>query len=230
MLLNQFDCLLFDADDTLFIFDSRAGLGQLLAKYHVQMTEQDYQTYQVFNQALWGQYQQGEIDSQQLQQQRFAGWAKKLAVTTQQLNIEYQQTMAEICQLLPGVASLLQALQGKVRLGIITNGFTGLLKARLEKTGLTDYFDILTVSEQFGVAKPDVRIFNHTLSQLGGILPARTLMVGDNPESDILGGIKAGMLTCWLDHNQRALPAAIQPDWRVSGLFQLQKLLWSEGE
>ncbi len=228
MLLNQFDCLLFDADDTLFVFDGQAGLRQLLAKYYVTMTDQDYYTYQALNKALWGQYQQGEIDSQQLQQQRFANWAQQLAVTPQQLNLDYQQTMAEICHLLPGVESLLHFLHGKVRLGIITNGFTGLLKARLEKTGLTDYFDILTVSEQFGVPKPDVRIFNHTLEQLGDILPERTLMIGDTPESDIVGGIQAGMKTCWLYHNDKVLPPSIQPDWTVHDLSQLQQLLCSD--
>lgn len=42
--------------------------------------------------------------------------------------------MADICTLLPGAMELMQALQGKARLGIITNGFTELQDVRLAKT------------------------------------------------------------------------------------------------
>lgn len=44
------------------------------------------------------------------------------------------------------------------------------------------------ISEQVGVAKPDRMIFEHTLQLLGNPAPERVLMVGDTPESDILGG------------------------------------------
>jgi 5'-nucleotidase len=38
--------------------------------------------------------------------------------------------LAEICAPLPGAVSLLNALQGKVKMGIITNGFTSLQQTR----------------------------------------------------------------------------------------------------
>ena len=53
---------------------------------------------------------------------------------------------------MPGAVSLLNALQGKVKMGIITNGFTSLQQTRLERTGLRDHFDLLIISEQVGVA------------------------------------------------------------------------------
>jgi 5'-nucleotidase len=52
-----------------------------------------------------------------------------------------------------------------VKLGIITNGFTALQQTRLERTGFRDYFDLLVISEQVGVAKPDPRIFDYALEQ-----------------------------------------------------------------
>ncbi len=80
---------------------------------------------------------------------------------------------------LPGAVSLLNALQGKVRMGIITNGFTSLQQTRLERTGLRDHFDLLIISEQVGVAKPDARIFDYALAQAGNPPRSRVLMVGD---------------------------------------------------
>ena len=63
--------------------------------------------------------------------------------------------------------NMINALQGKVRMGIITNGFTSLQQTRLERTGLRDHFDLLIISEQVGVAKPDARIFDYALAQAG---------------------------------------------------------------
>ncbi|MDK7347883.1 HAD-IA family hydrolase, partial [Bifidobacterium dentium] len=72
-----------------------------------------------------------------------------------ELNDAFMNAMAEICAPLPGAVSLLNALQGKVRMGIITNGFSALQQVRLERTGLRDYFDLLVISEEVGVAKPN---------------------------------------------------------------------------
>lgn len=73
------------------------------------------------------------------------------------------------------------------------------------------YYDELLISEQIGVPKPDVAIFDHTLALLGNPDRSRVLMVGDTPESDILGGINAGVKTCWIDHGTRPLPEHIKP-------------------
>ena len=90
---------------------------------------------------------------------------------------------------MPGAVSLLNALKGKAKLGIITNGFTALQQIRLERTGLRDYFDLLVISEQVGVAKPDRRIFDYTFEQMKQPPRDRVLMVGDTAESDILGAV-----------------------------------------
>lgn len=225
MLLDQFDAILFDVDETLFNFDSLSGLKRLFANYHVLFTEQDFIEYQSVNKPLWNAYQNSEIDASYLQVARFQAWAEKLNCSAIELNQGFLAAMGEICQPLPGAERLLQALAGRVELGVITNGFNDLLDSRLTKTGFKHYFDVITVSENFGVAKPDPAIFRHTLEQLTHRDPQRVLMVGDTPESDILGGMNAEMQTCWLDHGERTLAAHIQPNFHVKNLAELEKLL-----
>lgn len=133
--------------------------------------------------------------------------------------------MAEICTPLEGALSLLNELKGKVKLGIITNGFTALQQARLERTGLKDHFDVLVISEQVGRAKPHIDIFNHALALMGNPDKTKVLMVGDNLDSDIIGGITAGLDTCWLNVDQRVLPEGIRPVYEVSSLSALAHLL-----
>ena len=119
--------------------------------------------------------------------------------------------MAEICSPLPGAVSLLDSLQGKVKMGIITNGFTSLQQTRLERTGLRDHFDLLIISEEVGVAKPDARIFDYALAQAG------------NPDRSRV--VNAGLATCWFNPHQRELPADLRADWTVTSLSELEQLL-----
>jgi FMN phosphatase YigB (HAD superfamily) len=53
----------------------------------------------------------------------------------------------------------------------------------------------------------------------------RVLMVGDNPESDIQGGINAGLDTCWINADGRAAPADLTPTYEVTSLAELERLL-----
>jgi len=221
----NWDWILFDADETLFTFDSFGGLQRMFLDYSVTFTAQDFQDYQAVNKPLWVDYQNGAISALQLQHRRFQGWAERLNVAPGDLNDAFLNAMAEICAPLPGAVSLLNALKGKVKIGIITNGFTALQQRRLERTGLRDYFDLLVISEQVGVAKPDPRIFDYTLELAGNPARDRVLMVGDTAESDILGGMNAGLATCWLNAQQRELPAGIEPTWTVTSLSELEQRL-----
>lgn len=121
--------------------------------------------------------------------------------------------------------SLLNAIRGNAKIGIITNGFSALQQVRLERTGLRDYFDLLVISEEVGVAKPNKKIFDYALEQAGNPDRSRVLMVGDTAESDILGGINAGLATCWLNAHHREQPEGIAPTWTVSSLHELEQLL-----
>ncbi|CAO95655.1 pyrimidine 5'-nucleotidase [Erwinia tasmaniensis] len=224
-MLKNWDWILFDADETLFHFDAFAGLQRLFQRYDISFTRADYDDYQAINKPLWVDYQNGAISALQLQHQRFEGWAAKLDVTPQDLNGGFLRAMAEICTPLPGAAELINALQGRVKIGIMTNGFTALQQARLEHTGFSGLFDLLVISEQVGYAKPHPAIFDYALGQMANPPRDRVLMVGDNPDSDILGGINAGMATCWLNSDGRSRPQGIKPDWEVTSLTELQGLL-----
>lgn len=221
----NWDWIFFDADETLFTFDSFGGLQRMFLDYSVTFTADDFQDYQAVNKPLWVEYQNGAISALQLQHQRFEGWAAKLNVPAGDLNEAFLNAMAEICTPLPGALSLLKSLKGKAKLGIITNGFTALQEIRLERTGLRDYFDLLVISEQIGVAKPHPAIFDYALEQAGNPARSRVLMVGDTAESDILGGMNAGLSTCWLNAHQRTLPDGVEPTWTVTSLGELEQLL-----
>lgn len=223
----KYQWLLFDADETLFSFDDFAGLKMLFLAYDIHFSKQDYAEYKHINKPLWVQYQDKIITAETLKTQRFEHWAKKLGVSANELNTAFLNAMAQICLPLPGAEALLAALADKVEMAIITNGFTELQQARLENTGLKKYFAEVVISEQVGLAKPDVRIFEHTLEKLNHTDNSTVLMVGDNAHSDILGGMRAGIDTCWLNHHGVPVPENITPTYEVTDLHQLKALLFA---
>ncbi|MFY8273954.1 pyrimidine 5'-nucleotidase [Pseudoalteromonas sp. SSDWG2] len=221
----RYPWILFDADETLFHFDALAGLQALFNTLGVNFTDADYHEFQRVNKPLWVQYQNNEISAKHLQEQRFMLWAERLDIAPSTLNLKFMEAMANICQPLPGAIELLNSLRGRAKLGIITNGFTELQRARLQKTGLKDTFEWLVISEQVGYAKPHMAVFEHAFELMGNPPKEHILMVGDTLESDIQGGINAGIDTCWLNRLDKTAPEHLTPTFEVRSLCQLRSLL-----
>lgn len=212
----RYDWILFDADETLFHFDAFAGLHQAFKEFDVDFTENDFNEYQSKNKPLWVQYQNDEIDAETLKMRRFELWARRLNVSEKTLNSAFLDAMAEVCTPLEGVLDLLNNLKGQVKMAIITNGFTDLQKVRLERNGLQNTFEFLAISEQVGAAKPSKKIFDYAFEKMGMPAKESVLMVGDTLKSDILGGLNAGVDTCWYNPHHHENSEGIMPTFEVS--------------
>ncbi|BDU39802.1 5'-nucleotidase yjjG [Vibrio nigripulchritudo MADA3029] len=221
----KYSWILFDADETLFSFDAFKGLQTMFSRLDVNFTQADFEEYQLVNKPLWVKYQDGEINAKQLQEDRFVIWGQKLSLHPSELNEKFLDAMADICQPLPHVPEVLELISKKAKLGIITNGFTQLQSIRLEKTGLSQYFEHVIISEEVGIAKPDVAIFDAAFEKMGHPNKDKILMVGDNPHSDVLGGLNAGIETCWLNTEGANRPEGIDPHHEVKCWKELQQLL-----
>ncbi|OOE98056.1 pyrimidine 5'-nucleotidase [Salinivibrio sp. IB643] len=221
----RYPWVLFDADQTLFHFDAFAGLQRMFSRYNVNFDHHAFAEYSALNKPLWVQYQDGEIDAHTLQTERFTRWGERLNVAPATLNQGFLDAMAEICEPLPGARDLISAIKPHAHIGIITNGFTALQDIRLERTGLKSAISTLVISEQVGIAKPDPRIFEHAFEKMGNPPKDKILMVGDNPHSDVLGGMRAGIDTCWLNSDNTPSPAGITPTHQVESLFDLKAWL-----
>jgi len=221
----KYSYVLFDADETLFRFDILAGMTRMFKAYDIQFTKDDYVHYQKTNKQLWVDYQNGTISADYLQVTRFNEWSEKLNVSAKELNDDFLDSMAQICEPLPGAVELLNKLKPHAKLGIITNGFARLQTVRLEHTGLKNMFEWLVISELVGIAKPNKAIFEHTFELMGNPDKSQILMVGDTASSDVLGGNNVGIDTCWLQHPGEQLPEGITPTYTITTLDQLQSIL-----
>ncbi len=221
----KYQWILFDADETLFSFNSYLGLRAMLARYGIDFSEADYEAFQAVNKPLWVAYQNKEISAQDIQRIRFAKLAEQTGQDVFALNQELMAEMALVSKPLDGVRETLEALHGKVKLGIITNGFTALQQARLTNTDTTHLFDLVVVSEQVGFAKPDPRVFEYAFAQMGAVAREQVLMVGDTLASDIAGGNGVGIDTCWFNPSRSANQTDIQPTYEIEAMPQLLKIV-----
>jgi HAD superfamily hydrolase (TIGR01549 family) len=133
-------------------------------------------------------------------------WARALTATgltgdPVRLEKRWQASRAQF-PLYPDTNEVLARLRPLTKLGVVTNGVSGLQRRKYDSSGLAHWFDAVVISGELGIGKPERGIFDFIAHQLG-VNVTDCLMVGDNPERDIQGGINAGMKTCWVDRGLR---------------------------
>ncbi len=88
-----------------------------------------------------------------------------------------------------------------IKNAIVTNAAPERLvsqRRKVEVLQLAGLFDAIVYSGEFGAAKPDRRIYDHTAALLG-VKNEECVFVGDDPDSDIAGALGADMEAVWLD-------------------------------
>jgi putative hydrolase of the HAD superfamily len=219
----MYRAILFDLDDTLYDFRVyrtqrlHRALADVLARY--PQLDRDELAHAAISEGVYieqlpaflrqrGVEDAGLIDVAQEVYRR--GWFDDI-------------TMAE------DAAQTFELLRPRYKLGLITNGPTRTQRPKIERFGLATYMDVLVVSEEVGVAKPDPAIFMLTLARLG-VLPAEALFVGDSPEYDLRGAAAAGIPFVWMNPRQEQLPSEMPPPFAIiTRLAELPPLMETIG-
>lgn len=117
------------------------------------------------------------------------------------------------------VSGVLEALKGRLRLGIISNG-----NNTPQMVGMDDVFDFTVFAHECGYPKPDPRIFEFALAR-SGVEPGSVAHVGDNLRSDVLGANNYGILSVWLNRDGLVNETDITPDLEIRSLTELLDIL-----
>ncbi len=121
-------------------------------------------------------------------------------------------------------AGLLQSLQRRYRLGLVSN-FYGNVAFLCEEAGLAKFLEVIVDSALIGSGKPDPEIFRIALSRLN-LPPEEVAFVGDSYERDMMPGRALGMKTIWMKGPHPRVPEGAGPvDAWISSLAELEGLL-----
>ncbi len=102
-------------------------------------------------------------------------------------------------------AVVLQVLRSRFKIGLITNGPSHIQRRKIERFSLAERMDLLVVSGEFGIHKPDPAIFEYALTQLD-VASDEALFVGDLLEHDLRGAAAAGLPFVWFNRYHKTLP------------------------
>ncbi len=224
---------MFDADNTLIDFTNASKLSfqQTFVDYGHTATPELYATYKVINHGVWTAFEQGEITAERLRVKRFEDFFAEIGfspTSPESFSKRYLENLIFKSENYDGVKEMLEGLQSNYRMSIITNGLKEVQRPRLDKLGMTHYFDSIIVSDEIGFAKPDERYFEIAFNSIDNPPPKEnTLVIGDNLKSDILGGIRYGLKTCWLNSEGEVNETGIEPDFEIQDILKLPDLIKS---
>ncbi len=134
---------------------------------------------------------------------------------------DYKQHYGQEPILFSDVLTTLEFLKPRYKLGLITNGRSKGQNAKIDQAGLRQFFDVIKISEEEGVAKPNPTIFERCLKDLS-VLTSQGVFVGDHPENDIMAAKRIGLKTIWMKSAYYQPPKA---DANIESVSELVKTL-----
>jgi putative hydrolase of the HAD superfamily len=148
------------------------------------------------------------------------------AELTERLLATHMRCLARAAEPMPGQPELLAWLDGRYRLGIVSNfDYTPTVRHILADGGILDRFEAVVVSDAVGWRKPGAAIFESAFAALG-VGPAECLFVGDRPDIDVAGAKAVGMTVAWLNPARDPFPPGLPPpDFALERLDQLREVL-----
>lgn len=225
--VRRIKCITFDLDDTLWacapvILRAEQALYEWLAQRCPRITEA-YTLEQLRDQrkALWAERKDLQHDMTQLRREWMAQLAEAFGYPQEIIEpaVSYFRRYRNRVTLFDEAERLLKVLRSTYTLGAITNG-----NIQLDKAGVDHLFDFVIYSAEVGVAKPDVRIFHAALAQAEA-QPEQSVHVGDDPETDVLGALHAGLLTVWVNTAKKPWPRGSAPGEEIHSLEELHDAL-----
>lgn len=105
-----------------------------------------------------------------------------------------RRIVREELELLPGVRQTLDALKTRHRLLLFTKGELEEQRLKVERSGLADRFEGVTVARE-----KDAAAYRELLRECD-VDPGRAWMIGNSPRSDILPALEVGLRAVYIPH------------------------------
>jgi HAD superfamily hydrolase (TIGR01549 family) len=220
--------VLFDLDDTLF--DHRRSAAEALR--HVQAVHDEFRRmpfdeferlHSLLLEELHPEVVNARLEMDEARRERFRRLFEQCgtvasedlcAATARTYRTEYLNARCAVA----GAASLVAAVRRHAKVGIVSNNVLQEQREKLEFCKLSAYVDVLVVSEEAGVSKPDPAIFRMAVEGLG-VTAGETVMLGDSWAADVIGARRAGIRAVWF--NPMRMPSP-EPGLAVPELHTLE--------
>lgn len=229
---NKYKNIFFDLDKTLWDFDknSLVALRLLFKQYNliekgIPNFEYFIRVYKNINAKLWQLLSKEEIGKEQLKTTRFEQTFLYFSISNKQLidkiSEAYLEETSKGKELISGAKDILEWLHPNYNLFILSNGFQETQYIKLKAGELEKYFTAVFLSDDIGSFKPNKLFFDYALRESNATV-SNTIMIGDDPISDIEGAKNAGMNCILFDpENKHKNQFA---DYKINKLSELKAI------
>jgi putative hydrolase of the HAD superfamily len=227
--MQKYDYLLFDADNTLFDFHASEtyALKKVLAGLGIDCNQGHIDNYRVINHTVWRDFENGKLKKKHLRSRRFDLFFQELGVNADVDRVarEYLEHLSQTAFLINGAERLLEKVSQNHILVLVTNGLKEVQRPRLNRSTIKHYFETVVVSDEIGHAKPDAAFFDYVFNEINYPDKSKVLMIGDNINADIRGGLDYGLDSCWYNPDDKPLEDGIHPTIIINDITRLPKYL-----
>ena len=225
----RYNIILLDADGTLLDFarSEYEAFSDTLAHFGLPDTQEIHAAYSKANDDQWKLLEKGLTTKSRLRVDRFENFCRMFGfvVDSTEMADVYMHHLATKINLIDGAVDVCRTLSEHCRLYIITNGFKYVQQGRLFKSPLIEFMSGVFISEEIGAEKPSCEYFDKVKSLIEDFDPEKALVVGDSLSSDILGGINAGLDTCWYNPQNKKNQNGLSITYTISDLFELEDII-----
>lgn len=222
--------IFFDLDHTIWDFDRNAEETLMALYQHYKLDELGLSSAEEFilnytlnNHALWADYHLGKITKELLRAERFKRTFIQMGILPELVPMQFEEDYVRLSptktNLFEGSIKVLEYLQSRYQLHIITNGFKETTITKMNLSGLNPYFRQVIISEDVGYNKPHPNVFQYALEKADAKLE-ESIMIGDSLEADIYGAQNFGMDAIFFNPLRKEKPADVQRE-----IYHLEELL-----
>jgi putative hydrolase of the HAD superfamily len=137
----------------------------------------------------------------------------------------FQRFYPEMACPMEGAHEALQSLRADgLAVGIISNGEAVVQKRKIQVAGFSELANVVLISGEIGIRKPDQRIFELAATKLG-LNPVECIFIGDNPIADVLGATKAGMAAVYFGTLESWPSKLSRPTYCSNSLLEVSRLI-----
>ena len=194
----QFRTIFFDVDYCLLDtpVSERRIIRELYAQQGETVGDDVGDEYREINRQLWVCLDRGEITRERLYVMRFELLFAKHPFHRPAAEVApwFMAQLAHAYDPTEGAAHLLARLKAAgARIFTASNGIAEVMNGRVRNAGLAPWIDGMFAADELGAMKPSPAYFEAVFRASGETDLSRTLMVGDNPVTDVDGAVAFGM-------------------------------------
>lgn len=229
--MGRFKVILWDIDGTLLDFypAEHHAICRCFKEFALgECSDALVKEYSGINKQYWLALELGKITKEQVLVGRFRELFAKHGIDealAPMVNARYQRYLGDEVYFFPGVMDTLQEFkkQGIVQCAV-TNGTKVAQVRKLSKSGLDQLLDFVFISEDVGYEKPALEFFQKVFAAIGCSEPEKMLIVGDSLTSDMEGGRRAGIHTCWFNPSRAAKTFQIDTDYEIQEIPKVRDI------